>query len=223
MPGPAIQTARLQTRLLRSARNRYQLQRAAQLFQQGDNAKSLYFLESGLIKLTSKLDQGSREVLVRFVRPGEIFGERALRPDETRECCAAAARTSLVSEFPRREFLDLCHRHPDLWFWFAEMFTDRLHQTEKRVKLVSFYRVEQRILHSLADLADQFSNGDDGLPGVSIPLSQSELADLVGATRETTSTTLNSLERRGLVQLGRRHLTVPSAEALRGAAAVPKP
>jgi len=222
MPGLAAQTARLQTRLLRNARNRYQLQRTAQLFRQGDPAKSLYFLESGLIKLTTKLDHTGREVLVRFVRPGEIFGEGALRSAELRECTALSARTSLVSELPRRYFLDLCHRHPDLWYWFAEMCAERLHETEKRVKLVSFYRVEQRILHSLADLADQFSNGEDPLPAVSIPLSQSELADLVGATRETTSTTLNALERKGLVQLGRRHLTVHSTEALRGAASAPK-
>jgi CRP/FNR family transcriptional regulator len=52
----------------------------------------------------------------------------------------------------------------------------------------------------------------------SIPLSQSELASLIGATRETTSTTLNSLARRGLVRLGRRLLVVSSVDHLRNAA-----
>ena len=50
-------------------------------------------------------------------------------------------------------------------------------------------------------------------------MTQLELADLIGATRETTSTTLNQLERRGLLKLSRRLLTVPSAEELRSAAA----
>jgi DNA-binding IclR family transcriptional regulator len=49
----------------------------------------------------------------------------------------------------------------------------------------------------------------------SLPLSQSELASLIGATRETTSTTLNALARRGLIKLGRRLLVVPSADNLR--------
>ncbi len=51
-----------------------------------------------------------------------------------------------------------------------------------------------------------------------MPLSQSELASLIGATRETTSTTLNALARRGLIRLGRRLLIVNSADAVRSAA-----
>jgi len=57
-------------------------------------------------------------------------------------------------------------------------------------------------------------NGD----GYQIPITQLELADLIGATRETTSTTLNQLERRGLLKLSRRLLTVPSPRELRNAA-----
>jgi CRP/FNR family transcriptional regulator len=53
--------------------------------------------------------------------------------------------------------------------------------------------------------------------GYQIPITQLELADLIGATRETTSTTLNQLERRGLLKLSRRMLTIPSESSLREA------
>ena len=52
----------------------------------------------------------------------------------------------------------------------------------------------------------------------SIPLSQGELASLIGATRETTSTTLNALARRGVIRLGRRQLIVPSIDGVLEAA-----
>jgi CRP/FNR family transcriptional regulator len=61
------------------------------------------------------------------------------------------------------------------------------------------------------------SNGD----GCTIQLSQSEIANLIGATRETTSTTLNAMARRGIISLGRRIVNIPSLEAL--AAALNRP
>ncbi len=77
--------------------------------------------------------------------------------------------------------------------------------------------MEYRILHYLGELSRLVKPLVDG-EGHQIPITQLELADLIGATRETTSTTLNQLERRGLVKLSRRMLTVPSPSALQGAA-----
>jgi len=187
------------------------------LYRQGDPAESLYYLESGLMKLTRTLEDG-REVLIRFVREGEVFGERALISDDMRDCTAHVIETSAVGEFTRRDFLEQCSKHQDLWYWFTEMFTRRLKETERRNQLVSFYRVEYRILQTLADLAVWFAPGNEVASGTLIPLTQSELADLVGASRETTSTTLNVLRRKGLVLLGRRYVTVVSAQSLRVAA-----
>jgi CRP/FNR family transcriptional regulator len=84
------------------------------------------------------------------------------------------------------------------------------------------YRVEQRLLLTLADLAAD-ENGSDGLgpAPVEIPLTQGELAALVGATRETTSTILNLFERKGWLQLRRGAMFVESQDLLRRAAETP--
>ena len=63
------------------------------------------------------------------------------------------------------------------------------------------------------------SSPGDRFDGYHVPITQSELADLIGATRETTSTTLNQLEKRGLLKLSRRLLTIPSPGLLRTATA----
>ena len=82
-----------------------------------------------------------------------------------------------------------------------------------KIELLCLNDVEHRVLHYLAELSSLVKPGG-GVSGHQIPITQLELADLVGATRETTSTTLNQLERRGLIKLSRRMLIVPSPDTL---------
>jgi CRP-like cAMP-binding protein len=93
----------------------------------------------------------------------------------------------------------------------------RKRQLEKKIELLCLRDVEYRILYYMADLAKTFG-AKSSSSEYSIPLSQGELASLIGATRETTSTTLNALARRGVIRLGRRQLIVPSIDGVLEAA-----
>jgi CRP-like cAMP-binding protein len=97
------------------------------------------------------------------------------------------------------------------------VLTVRKRQLEKKIELLCLHDVEYRILYYMAELARTFGAKANGSE-YSIPLSQGELASLIGATRETTSTTLNLLARRGLIKLGRRQLIVPSVDGVLAAA-----
>jgi len=104
-----------------------------------------------------------------------------------------------------------------LWRELSGLLTVRKRELEKKIELLCLHDVEYRILYYMAELAKTFgarSNASE----YSIPLSQGELASLIGATRETTSTTLNALARRGIIRLGRRQLIVPSVEGILAAA-----
>ena len=98
-----------------------------------------------------------------------------------------------------------------------ELSLRRQLELEQKVALLCLQDVEYRILYYLAQLTQPFGTPVSDTEEYSIPLSQSELAALIGATRETTSTTLNSLSRQGLLKLGRRLVTVTSLDLLRGA------
>lgn len=186
------------------------LARGARIYTIGDPADYFCVIESGLIKLTGRLED-NREVIGGLLGPGDVFGERAVLYDGPRDTTAEAAREATLLKVPVAEFRDYCRRNPEVWIWLAGLLAQRIDRIRRRMELVSFFRVEQRILYSLADLAEH-------LGSVDIPLSQADLANLVGATRETTSSMLNALEKRGLLQLGRRHVVVPSPETLRLAA-----
>jgi CRP/FNR family transcriptional regulator len=213
---PVLERSRSPFQSLVDSRRQGKFSRSTVIYNQGERASSVYYLESGLIKLTHRMEN-QREFLVRLIGAGELFGERAILVGGYQDATAETLRESVIHEFPRDEFLEVCRQRSEIWRWTTDLLSRRLEEAEKRLKFISFYRVEQRILLVLSDLAVVFDQNGAGENNVLVPLSQSELASLVGATRETTSTTLNGLERRGLLRLGRRNLTILSSGALRAA------
>jgi CRP/FNR family transcriptional regulator len=164
-------------------------------------------LESGLIKICVKGAE-SKEVLLLLVKPGECFGDHALLSDAPRKVSAEAIHDSTIYAIPRKGLQTLLDERPELWKWFAEVFGARQSELESKLRLVCLHEVEERILYYLAELAA-------ALGPESIRLSQGELADLVGATRETTSSILNRLSRQGLLRLGRRRIMISRLDAVR--------
>ena len=189
--------------------------RFATVFSEGDSADSVYYLESGLIKLY-KRDNENKEIILQILAPAELFGEQSLGTETTRNVSAEILQEGVLYVIPRAAFLNFCDQHPGLWRAVSELLITRKRELEKKIELLCLQDVEYRILYYLAELSNRF--GVKNGPEVSVPLSQGELASLIGATRETTSTTLNTLARRGLIRLGRRQLILTSVDEVMNAA-----
>src|SRR6202050_1389777 len=190
--------------------------RFATVYSEGSPADMIFFIESGLVK-TYKRGPDNKEIILQIVGSGEIFGEQSLGTESSRTMAAEVLQEGVIYVIPRDIFLRVCEKRPDLWREISGLRTVRKRQLEKKIELLCLRDVEYRILYYMADLAKTFgakSNGSE----YSIPLSQGELASLIGATRETTSTTLNALARRGIIRLGRRQLIVPSIDGVLEAA-----
>jgi len=190
--------------------------RFATVYSEGGPSDTLYFLESGLVKIY-KRGPDNKEIILQIVGSGDLFGEQALGTEQTRTISAEVLQEGVIYLLPRDLFLRVCEKRPELWREIAGLLTIRKRELEKKIELLCLRDVEYRILYYMAELAKTFgakSNASE----YSIPLSQGELASLIGATRETTSTTLNALARRGIIRLGRRQLIVPSVEGILSAA-----
>ena len=190
--------------------------RFATVYSEGGPSDTLYFLESGLVKIY-KRGPDNKEIILQIVGAGDLFGEQALGAEQTRTISAEVLQEGVIYLLPRDLFLRVCEKRPELWREIAGLLTIRKRELEKKIELLCLRDVEYRILYYMAELAKTFgakSNASE----YSIPLSQGELASLIGATRETTSTTLNALARRGIIRLGRRQLIVPSVEGILAAA-----
>jgi CRP/FNR family cyclic AMP-dependent transcriptional regulator len=190
--------------------------RFASLYSEGSPADTIFFVESGLVKIHRRGEEG-KEIILQIIAPGELFGEQALGMDHTRAVSAEVLQEGLIFAIPRDLFLGFCESHPEMWRHIAMLAINRKRDLEKKIELLCLRDVEYRILYYLAELALTIGQKAEEHEH-SIPLSQGELASLIGATRETTSTTLNTLARRGLVRLGRRQLILSSLEGVRSAA-----
>jgi CRP/FNR family transcriptional regulator len=190
------------------------LRRSTSLYSQGQTADALYFLEDGLIKLT-RTNENTNRVILAILGPGELLGDEALgQSTGVFQCDAEVLTTASLWRIPRDLLTNTIATDAD----FASAVLDRLLQHKltlaRKVELLCLHDVEYRILYYLTELSSLVKPSElDG--GYQLPLTQAELADLIGATRETTSTTLYQLERRGLVKLSRRLLTIPSVPGLR--------
>jgi CRP/FNR family transcriptional regulator len=119
---------------------------------------------------------------------------------------AEVLSTAVVYKIPCETLENLKTDHPELAAVLVACLIDSNHTLAQKVELLSLHDVERRVLYYLEDLAKLVEPDED--EGYPLPITQLELADLVGATRETVSTTLNQLEKRGVVKLSRRLLTV---------------
>jgi CRP/FNR family transcriptional regulator, cyclic AMP receptor protein len=190
--------------------------RFATVFSEGSPLDSLFFLETGLVKIYKRGDD-NKEIILQVITAGELFGEQALGQETSRSIAAEVLQEGVIYVIPRDLFWRVCDEHPELWREISMLLTARKRQLEKKIELLCLRDVEYRILFYMAELARTFGAKPNGAE-YSIPLSQGELASLIGATRETTSTTLNHLARKGVIRLGRRQLIVPSIDGVLEAA-----
>ncbi|MCU1292417.1 MAG: cAMP-binding protein [Bryobacterales bacterium] len=198
------------------------LRRSTSLYSQGQAADSLYVVDEGMVKLT-RSNSSNGKILLGIFGPGQVVGEESLLDDPAAAYYADAEvlTTSVVFRVPRAVIGGLLLANAEFAAALGAAIIRQKISLAEKVELLCLHDVEYRILHYLAALSTLVPPDPDG-DGYQLPITQLELADLIGATRETTSTMLNQLERRNLVKLSRRLLTIPSPEALREAASARK-
>lgn len=190
--------------------------RFATVYSEGSPADTVFFIDSGLVKIY-KRGADNKEIILQILGAGELFGEHAMGEGTSRSIAAEVLQEGVIYSIPRDIFLGVCERRPELWREISLLLLQRKRELEKKIELLCLRDVEYRILYYMAELARMFGAKANSTEW-SIPLSQGELASLIGATRETTSTTLNTLARRGVIRLGRRQLIVPSIDGVLAAA-----
>ena len=186
--------------------------RGTAIFSVGTPANHLYFLDSGLVKV-ERTTGNNKEIVLSVVCSGELFGEQALLGEGFFSVSAKTLETGVVYSIPTEVFQRFCERRPEIYRLLMQHFLNRKDELERKVEHLCHSDVRERLVYYLDELARL--NPAPEPSGNVIHISQNELASLVGATRETTSTTLNALARQGIIDLGHRMVRIPSLDALR--------
>lgn len=168
------------------------------LYDAGDVGHDLFIVESGAVKL-SRISADGREVNVGILGPGEMFGEGALCGDPRRVDRATTIEESVLCAIGVGPFEEFLLSHPQLAVRVTRLVGERLRRVESRMQDILFHDVRTRLLRTVTRLATKF--GEDVPEGrrIGLRLTQTDLAQLIGSTRETTSTIFNELRREGLL------------------------
>jgi CRP/FNR family transcriptional regulator, cyclic AMP receptor protein len=199
--------ADLSTRL---RRRRYA--RGETLFLEGDPGTSLCIVETGRVKLSLTSSEG-REIILNLFGPGDAFGELALLDGEPRSANAVAVEASDLLLLARDEFRHFLEHHPQLSLVLLATVSRWLRRLTTQMQDAAFLDVPARLARTILRLATSEGSAND--ERVTPNLTQSDLAGMVGTTRETLNKWLGFYEDQGLIRRDRHHIVVVSPDKLR--------
>jgi len=195
-----------QARSLRKARGEF-------IYIAGERADFVYILKRGRVKLSVVAETG-KEIAIDIIQPGEIFGEFALVDESMRSNMTQALDDVLMWVFSKHDFTKLLTTQPQLALSYIKLVGDRRRRMEKKLSDITSKAVSARICELLHDLATSSAEVENIARDYLVPLTHHDVASLIGAARQTTTTILNDLERRGIIELGRGWIRVKRLKEL---------
>nr|WP_255670348.1 Crp/Fnr family transcriptional regulator [Aeromicrobium wangtongii] len=189
------------------------LRRGEVLFSEGDDGDQLYVVTDGKIKLGRTSPDG-RENLLAILGPGQMFGELSFFDPGPRSATATAVTDVELKSLGHEALSPVLNAHPDVAHALLNQLAGRLRRTNEVVGDLVFSDVPGRVAKALLDLASRFGRrADDGIH-VNHDLTQEELAQLVGASRETVNKALADFASRGWLRLEPRSVVILDLERL---------
>jgi len=189
------------------------LGRGEVLFHEGDSGDRLYVVTDGKIKL-GRTSADGRENLLAILGPGQMFGELSLFDPGPRSTTATAVTDCSMQSLGHEELTIWLSDHPNVARALLHQLAARLRRTNDVVADLVFSDVPGRVAKALLDLSSRFGRrADDGIH-VHHDLTQEELAQLVGASRETVNKALADFAMRGWLRLEPRSVVILDLDRL---------
>ncbi|WP_285758756.1 Crp/Fnr family transcriptional regulator [Nocardiopsis ansamitocini] len=199
---------------LRATISEVRLGRGQTLFSEGDEGDRLYVILAGKVKLTRTAVDG-RENLLGVLGPGEMFGELSLFDPRPRTASAVAVTDAILAGLGHDDLRPFISQQPEVAVHLLKSLATRLRRTNDVMADLVFTDVPGRVAKALLDLAERFGKeGEDGLH-VHHDLTQEELAQLVGASRETVNKALAEFALRGWLRIEAKAVVLLDIERMR--------
>ena len=181
------------------------------LFEQGDEGDSLFYVEEGTLEV-SVLSSEGRKLFLYLNRAGDIFGEIALLSPGARTATLTAREDCVLAQVARGPLVTACLTDPELALEVAAIAGRRLRWMSTQLNEQVFLPLPARLARKLLHLASEEEP--------TLRMSQNDLADFIGATREAVSKTLKHWEHDGVITLGRQRVILEDFDALNALAEI---
>ncbi len=192
-----------------------QLGKGKHLFQKGDPGDALYGVISGRMVMCVTGSHG-REMILNIMEPGDVFGEIALLDGQPRTADARATDPTSLMTIYRRDFIQFLETRPAVSIHFMHLICQRLRQTSELVEDTILLPPPARLAKRLLAMSHPTEDSDaSNAKRRTIRLSQNELGQLTGASREAVNRHLQDWRDSGWIEIGRGRIKVLEPVALR--------
>src|SRR5919109_838841 len=179
-----------------------------------DEDERLYIVKRGRVRLY-RLTPDGKQLTLDILDKGRIVGRMSWLGQELNEVYAEAIEDAVVCSFTPDELRRLIDRFPGIGLNMIRYLSDRLAVSEREREVMAFRSVEQRLAARLLELAERFGKSSEDGVAIDARLTQQELADMIGTSRETLATTVSSLRERGILDMEHQRVVVRDLERLR--------
>lgn len=183
------------------------------IFRKGSPGHGMMAVIKGRVKISSPSPDG-KEVVLNVINPGEVFGEIALLDGKERTADATAMSECELLVLERRDFIPFLERHPEICVRLLAVLCERLRRTSEQVEDVLFLELPARLAKTLLRLAETHGKPAEGGTRIGLRLSQRELANMVGSSRESINKQLREWQREGMIDMREGAITLMNAPAL---------
>jgi CRP/FNR family cyclic AMP-dependent transcriptional regulator len=184
------------------------------IFHLGDPGDALFVVMSGAVKITLPSETGD-EAILATLRPGDFFGELALLDGAPRSASAAALEPTETLVLPRDRFRELIATEPAIRDALLHALAKELRRLTLHVEELHFLDIAGRLAARLARLSDEQGRPQpDGSIRLDAPITQSDLASMVGCTRQSVNKLLGLFVDDGLIRLERDAIIIVNLDAL---------
>jgi len=167
------------------------------VFEAGEEGHALYIIHRGKVKI-SHCNLDGKEKVLAFLSAGKVFGEMSLADGLPRSATATAVTDVALYVLYAEEYWELIRRCPRVAHNLARILALRLREMNHEVEVLTFEESRGKIAYALLKLY-RHEFGEPTKRGRVLPLTQRELADLAGTSRETATRAVNELQERGYV------------------------
>ncbi len=184
------------------------------IFHMGDPGDALFIVAAGAIKIMLPSDTGD-EAILATLRPGDVFGELALLDGAPRSATAVALEPTETLILPRDRFRDLLDTEPAIRDALLASLAAELRRLTSHVEELHFLDITGRLASRLARLASEAGTRQaDGSIRLDSPVTQGDLAAMIGCTRQSVNKLLGMFTDDGLIQFDRDRIVIRDLDGL---------
>jgi CRP/FNR family transcriptional regulator len=183
------------------------------IFMEGEPGDELYFVKEGRVKLAKLLEDG-REQILHFVQKGEVFAEILLFDGGSFPATSEVMEDAEIGIIRNADLDKMLREYPDIAIKLLKVMSKRLRRAQMQIRDLALKDTFGRMASALLKLAGEYGVVKDGVVIIDFSLSQQELANLIGSSRETVARILSDFKRQKLISVNRQKISILNKNGL---------